>query len=195
MIFTLKIQQRNTLLPKGVKPRIKEEEGAYMFWMKQMPVMIHLFISSHTKFKCSRDTCLLCLTEVREPSWSWSYGSWIYNYLSPLTLWVRIPSRWGVLDTALCLSVTCCRLVVNASCYIIMSFVVHLISGFDGTNENHDNWYIQRLKVNSQHYKQNTHHLQTFLKYHCNNRRILWVFFYLIKTDRHDIAEILLEQT
>jgi hypothetical protein len=28
-------------------------------------------------------------------SWSWSYGSWIYNYmcnqcLSPLTLWVRI---------------------------------------------------------------------------------------------------------
>ena len=30
------------------------------------------------------------------PSWSWSYGSWIYNhlcnqYLSPLMLWVRIP--------------------------------------------------------------------------------------------------------
>jgi len=29
-------------------------------------------------------------------SWSWSYCSWIYNYLcnqclSPLTLWVRIP--------------------------------------------------------------------------------------------------------
>jgi len=38
---------------------------------------------------------------------SWSYGSWIYNYLcnqclSPLKLWVRIPLRWGVLDTALC---------------------------------------------------------------------------------------------
>ena len=37
-------------------------------------------------------------------SWSWSYGSWIYNYLynqclSPLTLWVRILLRWGVLDT------------------------------------------------------------------------------------------------
>jgi len=35
------------------------------------------------------------------PSWSWSYGSWIYNYLcnqylSPLKLWVRIPfvARW-----------------------------------------------------------------------------------------------------
>ena len=39
-----------------------------------------------------------------EPSWSWSYGIWIYNCLcnqclSPLTLWVRIPFRRGVLDT------------------------------------------------------------------------------------------------
>ena len=38
---------------------------------------------------------------------SWSYGSWIYNYLfnhclSPLTLQVRIPLRRGVLDTTLC---------------------------------------------------------------------------------------------
>jgi hypothetical protein len=44
---------------------------------------------------------------IRGPSWSWSYGSWIYNYLcnqclSPLTLWVRIPLRWGVFDTTLC---------------------------------------------------------------------------------------------
>ena len=36
---------------------------------------------------------------------SWSYCSWIYNYLcnqyiSPLKLWVRIPI--GVLDTTLC---------------------------------------------------------------------------------------------
>jgi hypothetical protein len=41
------------------------------------------------------------------PSWSSSYGNWIYNYLcyqglSPLTLWVRIPLRQGVLDTKLC---------------------------------------------------------------------------------------------
>jgi hypothetical protein len=39
--------------------------------------------------------------------WSWSYGSWIYNYmcnqcLSPLMLWVRIPLKRGVLDTTLC---------------------------------------------------------------------------------------------
>jgi len=38
---------------------------------------------------------------------AWSYGSWIYNFLrnqclSPLTLWVQILLRWGVLDTTLC---------------------------------------------------------------------------------------------
>jgi hypothetical protein len=41
------------------------------------------------------------------PSWSWSYGSWIYNYLcnqciSPLKMWVKIPLRKSVLDTTLC---------------------------------------------------------------------------------------------
>ena len=44
------------------------------------------------------------------PLWSWSYGSWIYNYLcsqclSLLMLWVRIPPRWGVLDTTFCAKV------------------------------------------------------------------------------------------
>ena len=38
---------------------------------------------------------------------SWSYGSWIYNYLcnqylSSPTLWVRIPLRRSVLNTTLC---------------------------------------------------------------------------------------------
>jgi hypothetical protein len=42
------------------------------------------------------------------PSWSWSYGSWIYKYvcshcISPLTLWVLIPLN---------LSVACDRSVV-----------------------------------------------------------------------------------
>jgi hypothetical protein len=41
------------------------------------------------------------------PSWLWLYGCLIYNYLcnqylSPLTLWVRIPLRRGVLYTTLC---------------------------------------------------------------------------------------------
>jgi len=40
-------------------------------------------------------------------SWSWSHGSWIYNYLcnqylSPLKLWAWIPLRRGVLDTTVC---------------------------------------------------------------------------------------------
>jgi hypothetical protein len=58
-------------------------------------------------------------TKITRPSWSWSYDSLIYNYLcnqclSPLTLWVRIPLRRGVLDTALIdsFSVTCVRSVV-----------------------------------------------------------------------------------
>ena len=44
---------------------------------------------------------------TKVPSWSWSHGSWIYDYLcnqclSPLTLWVRTPPMRGVLDTTLC---------------------------------------------------------------------------------------------
>jgi len=44
---------------------------------------------------------------VQRPSWSWSYGTWIYNYLcnqylSPQRLWVWTPLRRGVLDTTLC---------------------------------------------------------------------------------------------
>jgi hypothetical protein len=44
---------------------------------------------------------------VLAPPLSWSYNSWILNYISnqcvsPLTLWVRIPLRRCVLDTALC---------------------------------------------------------------------------------------------
>jgi len=46
-------------------------------------------------------------------SWLRLYGSWVYNYLcnqclSPLTLWVRIPLRRGVLDTTLCDKVCQC---------------------------------------------------------------------------------------
>ena len=41
------------------------------------------------------------------PSWSWSYGSLIYNYLcnqclSPLTLWVRIMARCTTLCDNVC---------------------------------------------------------------------------------------------
>jgi hypothetical protein len=51
------------------------------------------------------------------PLWLWSYGSWINNYLcsqclSPLTLWIWIPLRRGVLHTTLCDQV-CQRLVTG----------------------------------------------------------------------------------
>ena len=54
-------------------------------------------------------------------SWSWPYGSWIYDYLfnqciSPLMLRVQIPLRRGILDTTLCdigLSMTCDRSVFS----------------------------------------------------------------------------------
>jgi hypothetical protein len=41
---------------------------------------------------------LLVEETIAEPSWSWSYGAWIYNYLcsqclSPLMLWVQISIR------------------------------------------------------------------------------------------------------
>jgi uncharacterized protein YggT (Ycf19 family) len=37
-----------------------------------------------------------CINDCEDPSWSWSCGSWIYNYLcteclSPLKLWVVVP--------------------------------------------------------------------------------------------------------
>jgi hypothetical protein len=50
----------------------------------------------HSNLKCQLHT--LSLYVIKEPSWPWSYGSWIYNYLcnqclSPLMLWVRISIR------------------------------------------------------------------------------------------------------
>jgi len=55
--------------------------------------------------------------QVEGPSWPWSYGSWIYNYLcnqclSPLMLWVRISIRARL--TTLCdkVCLTCDRSVV-----------------------------------------------------------------------------------
>jgi len=55
---------------------------------------------------------------VRGSSWFWSYVSWIYTYLcnqclSPLTLWVRIPFRRGVLDATLFFDKVCQRLATG----------------------------------------------------------------------------------
>jgi hypothetical protein len=47
--------------------------------------------------------CWIYLKYWPEPSWSWLYGNWMYNFLcnqclSPLTLWVRISHMQCVLD-------------------------------------------------------------------------------------------------
>ena len=68
-------------------------------------------------------SCILCTyITYRGLSWSWSYGSWIYNYLcnqtqclSPLTLWVLTLfmgrcTRYNIMWSSL--SVTCNRSVV-----------------------------------------------------------------------------------
>jgi len=60
----------------------------YKCWYKQM-----LYVNLPLLLHYNDLTIHLILYE--ELSWSWSYGSWIYNYLcnkclSPLTLWVRI---------------------------------------------------------------------------------------------------------
>jgi hypothetical protein len=58
---------------------------AFVSGYVEMKWKLQIFISIH--FYITRDKWRL--------SWSWSYGSWIYNYLcnqclSPLRLWVRI---------------------------------------------------------------------------------------------------------
>jgi hypothetical protein len=66
------------------------------------------------KIKLQQNPCkqhpmgpVICVYPRQGVSWSWSCGSWIYNYLcnrclSPLVLWVRIQLRRGVLGTSLC---------------------------------------------------------------------------------------------
>ena len=60
-------------------------------------------------------TCSTIYKKYMGPSYA-SYGCWIYNYLCnqcilPLTLWVRIPLWWGVIDATLWDKVSCGRLV------------------------------------------------------------------------------------
>jgi hypothetical protein len=58
------------------------------------------------KVNCSYSGIIRNDNKQKEQTVSWSYGSWIYNYLcnqclSPLTLWVRIPLMRGILDRTL----------------------------------------------------------------------------------------------
>jgi hypothetical protein len=76
-----------------------------------------IFLQKKTKFKHFCPDGYHDLYSVRQrqrdyhemkkrPSWSWSYGSWIYNYLclSPLRLWVQTPfmARCSLYNITLC---------------------------------------------------------------------------------------------
>jgi hypothetical protein len=65
--------------------------------------ILYLFFSYSIKLsRYIKKAVLYWLLHKKEgPSWSWSYGSWIYNYLcnqclSSLMLWVQITIRGGV---------------------------------------------------------------------------------------------------
>ena len=84
------------------------------------------YIEIKILFVISRDLNLnwglyfLKLSIYLGPSWSWSYGSWIYHYqcilcLSPLKSWVETYSWWGVLDKTLCDKV--CQWLATSRCF------------------------------------------------------------------------------
>jgi len=63
-----------------------------------MGIMLYPLSPWEHFFYCSNGIILPYPILDQGPSWTWSYGSWIYNYLcnwclSPLMLWVRIPLR------------------------------------------------------------------------------------------------------
>jgi hypothetical protein len=71
----------------------------YLTWCKHLRIPAS-FNQRHMAY-------MSALIHHQGPSWSWSYDSLIYNYLCnrcllPLTLWVRILLRWGILDTTGC---------------------------------------------------------------------------------------------
>ena len=80
------------------------------------------------------------------PLWTWSYGSWSYNYLfsqyiSPLTLWVRISLRRGVLDTTLCVKVCDWPLTGRWVC------VGTLVSSFNKTDRHDINEILLKVGI------------------------------------------------
>jgi hypothetical protein len=66
-------------------------------------------ITGGCRWRCVETSCdagnILNVRSLWGPSWSWSYGSWIYNCLCNqcllLLTWIRIPLRQGVLDTTI----------------------------------------------------------------------------------------------
>ena len=85
----------------------------YVLYLFSVDIMISFhnfsltcFCNTHIKYNV---IILPRMITLPLPSWSYNYGSWIYNYLcnqylSPLVLWVRIPlrSRYTTLCDKVC---------------------------------------------------------------------------------------------
>ena len=73
----------------------------------KLDTMVSLRFDKHLTFTCTLKAKTIPIHLFEGPSWSWSYGSWIYNNmcnqcLSPIKLWVLPRSWWSVLGTTLC---------------------------------------------------------------------------------------------
>ena len=107
--------------------------------VQSVPITSNVVGSNPDQARCIRLCDKVC--QWLGPLWSWSYGSWIYNYLcnqclSPLMLWVRISIR--------------------ARCTTLCEKVCHWLAT--------GRWFSPGPSISS-----------------------------IIKTDRHDITEILLK--
>jgi len=67
-----------------------------LWWFHNIELKLHinnLVSDTGIRDPLVRLAVVLSVRRFKEPSWQWMYGSWIYSYLSPLMLWVRLPLR------------------------------------------------------------------------------------------------------
>jgi hypothetical protein len=100
-----------------IEKKIIWSSGLQTFKFPLILYVVKFKISRFLSFLFIQLTINSSLLLFKGQSRSWSFGSWIYNYLcnqclSPLTLWVWIPLRRGVLDTTLCDKVCQCLTTV-----------------------------------------------------------------------------------
>ena len=118
------------------------------------------------------------ISDLQGPSWSWSYGSWIYNYLcnqclSPLKLWGTLVSSTNKTDRRDITEILL-KVALNTTTLILSDLQrAHYKSANLGINGP----YKSAKKV---HYK-SVKNLPVFLmsNYYKNNKNIIWICCYL----------------